>query len=494
MIPVAAQSGEWTAKIGEILGGKYQVTRLIGRGGMGVVVEARHLDLGERVAVKVLHPRYIDNAEAVTRFHHEARAAAQIRGEHSVRLIDFGTLEESGSPYLVMELLEGRDLTGVIDAGPVTLADAALYILQACEGMAEVHAHGIVHRDLKPGNLFLTKSVAGEPLIKVLDFGIAKGVAVHDPQVGSLTQTLVSLGTPLYMSPEQVRSSRQVDARADVWSLGVIFYELVAGRPAFGGNTVTHITAQVLEGTPFALTSLRPDLPPAIDAVIDKVLTKNPEGRYVDVAALAAALEPFAGPRGVGYAERAARILRGVLRPDAALIFAAEDSKPALRDDELGGTRRYDRSRRVLLARVALGALALLAVTLVVAAITAYRGSVVAAEHATARLDRAFRLTSGYARLAMEKAAAHEARPAAAGDGGAVASASKGAPSPSSAVPSGTPAPAAGALRGAGPTQAAPTSQASSAATRPPPVATEPPAAQKTASPSAPFNPYADRN
>ena len=340
----------------------------------------------------------------MTRFHHEARAAAQIRGEHSVRLIDFGTLAHSGEPFLVMELLSGRDLAAVLSEGSVSLADAALYILQACEGMAEVHAHGIVHRDLKPGNLFLTRRVDGDPLIKVLDFGIAKGVAAHDAQVGVLTQTLVSLGTPLYMSPEQVRSSRNVDARADVWSLGVIFYELVSGRPAFGGNTVTHITAQVLEGTPFALSSLVAGLPPTVDGVVQKALAKNPDERFVDVAALASALEPFAGPSGVGYADRAARILRGALRPDAALIFTAEDSKPAARDDALGGTRRFDRTARLKRARVAVGFLALLAVVLVWSALDAYRGSARAAPaRAEAHLARAFRMMLGFARLSAER-------------------------------------------------------------------------------------------
>lgn len=307
---MVAAPDEFPVRPGDVLGDKYRVSRLIGHGGMGVVVEAHHIELGERVAIKVLHERYLDNDEAVARFQHEAKAAVRIRGEHSARLIDVGTAH-SGAPFIVMEYLEGCDLSTVLRQGQVPVRDACLYILHACEGMAEVHANGIIHRDLKPGNLFLTRRPDGSPLVKVLDFGIAKSAVPIDEAERALTMTLVSMGTPSYMSPEQVRSSRSVDHRADIWSLGTILYELLAGQPAFGGNSTAHITAQVLEAQPPLLMDLRSAVSPELDRVVRKCLAKPPDGRYVDVAEFAEALEPFAGPPGAGQAERAKRIVRG---------------------------------------------------------------------------------------------------------------------------------------------------------------------------------------
>jgi eukaryotic-like serine/threonine-protein kinase len=307
---------------GDVLAGKYFVTRVIGRGGMGVVVEAKHAELHERVAIKVLHKRYLDNAEALARFQHEARASVRIRGEHSARLLDIGTTD-AGAPFIVMELLEGADLSQIIRSGLLPVQEAVLYILQACEGMAEVHAHGIVHRDLKPGNLFVSRRPDGTPLVKVLDFGIAKSTLPMNDGERAVTMTLVALGTPLYMSPEQIRSSRDVDARADVWSLGAILYELLAGRPAFGGNSVANITAQVLEAQPPSVAAIRPEVSPELDKALGRALAKKPEQRFVDVAAFAKAIAPFAGEAGQAHAERAARILRGEGRGIGATRFTA---------------------------------------------------------------------------------------------------------------------------------------------------------------------------
>jgi serine/threonine-protein kinase len=310
---------------GDVLAGKYFVTRVIGRGGMGVVVEAKHAELHERVAIKVLHKRYLDNAEALARFQHEARASVRIRGEHSARLLDVGTTA-AGAPFIVMELLEGADLSQIIRSGLLPVQEAVLYILQACEGMAEVHAHGIVHRDLKPGNLFVARRPDGTPLVKVLDFGIAKSTLPMNDGERAVTMTLVALGTPLYMSPEQIRSSRDVDARADVWSLGAILYELLAGRPAFGGNSVANITAQVLEAQPPSVAAIRPEVSPELDRALGRALAKKPEQRFVDVAAFAKAIAPFAGEGGMAHAERAARILRGEGRGIGATRFTASGS------------------------------------------------------------------------------------------------------------------------------------------------------------------------
>ncbi len=345
--------------IGATMGG-YLVTRLIGRGGMGVVLEGSAPTSGQRVAIKLLHAKHLDNAEAVTRFVAEGRAASRITGRHAVRVFDSGT-HVDGRPYLVMELLEGRDLATLLDEGGLPPARAARIVLEACEGMAEVHAHGIVHRDLKPSNLFLARDGMGGELVKVLDFGIAKGaLALDDPAALALTQTLVALGTPLYMSPEQIRSSKAVDARSDVWSLGAILYELLTGSAPFRGNTVTHITAQVLESDPAPPSSVVPGLPRAFDDIVRRALAKRPEDRFVDVAALAHALAPHAGPEGPAAAERCAIVLRGALR-DPSLI-----THPSLHDDALGGTQRFAAVRRAPRRwHLAIAALTILAVALV---------------------------------------------------------------------------------------------------------------------------------
>jgi len=280
---------EAEVRLGEVLADRYRVTRLIGRGGMGVVVEAERLDLGELVAVKILHTRHLDNAEAVARFHHEARAAARVRGEHSIRLYDEGTTS-AGTPFLVMELLRGRDLASVVEQGPLSVQDAALYVLQACEGMAEVHAHGIVHRDLKPANLFLAQRADGSPLVKVLDFGIAKGVVAAEGLAPALTQTLVSMGTPLYMSPEQAQGLKDIDARTDIWSIGAVLYEALTGRSPF--QDADNLGKLIL-----AICSKRPprpkdlaDIPPELDELVMRCLAIEREERFASADDLLAAL------------------------------------------------------------------------------------------------------------------------------------------------------------------------------------------------------------
>jgi serine/threonine-protein kinase len=437
---------EVSVRVGDRLGEHYRVTRVIGRGGMGVVVEAVHEQHGARVAVKVLHPKHLENKEAVARFLHEGKAASQVRGEFAARVYDMGM--QGSSPYLVMELLHGEDLGAVLERGRVLLELAALYILQACEGMAEVHAHGMVHRDLKPSNLFLTARPDGSPLIKVLDFGIAKGVAV-DASLPALTQTLVGLGTPLYMSPEQIRSSREVDARADVWSLGAIFYELVSGKPAFGGATVTQITAQVLESDPPALTDLDPSLPKAADAIVAAALQKNPDARAVDVAVLAALVEPLAGPAGAGAAQRCAKILAGAMRPDLAT------TPPVARDDPAGGTRRFDRQKRTRRARALVGLLGVAALSLTAAAAGVYLDGSRGRPVETAR--RGIEMQTTRAALIVASRA----------DGGDVQRATGGTPpvvlsaAPSAALPGPTDRPHGASAGGAPatPTPSAPTSK-----------------------------------
>ncbi len=295
---------------GEVLAGKYRVERILGVGGMGVVVAATHLDLRELRALKFMLPTALGNAEAVERFLREARATARLRSEHVAQVHDVGRLE-NGAPYMVMEYLAGADLGAVLkQRGPLPAHEAALYTIQACEALAEAHALGIIHRDLKPTNLFLTQRPDGSPCVKVLDFGISKvGAAGSDFE---MTATYAVLGSPRYMSPEQMRSARSVDARSDVWSLGVILYKLTTGHPPFRGQNITELISAVLEGAPRPPSQLRAGLPLGLDAVIERCLRRKPEERFQSVTELAAALTPFA-PAGAGAAlDSAARLLASV--------------------------------------------------------------------------------------------------------------------------------------------------------------------------------------
>jgi serine/threonine-protein kinase len=293
-----------------LLAGKYRIERFVAEGGMGVVVEATHLQLEERVAIKFLRPEALGgddkaSSDATTRFVREARAAIKIRSEHVVRIYDVASLE-SGAPYIVMEFLEGADLEHVLsEKGALTPSDAIDHILQACEALGEAHALGIVHRDLKPANLFLTKTAAGMPIIKVLDFGISK---LGGPgQSMSMTSTQAVMGSPLYMSPEQMRATKDADARSDIWAIGVILYELLGGRPPFNGETMTQVCAAILQDTPPTLASMRRDMPHGLEAVINRCLEKRAIDRFSSVAELAEALAPFASPVGQEAARRTAR-------------------------------------------------------------------------------------------------------------------------------------------------------------------------------------------
>ncbi len=279
-------------EVGDLLAGKYRVERVLGAGGMGVVVAAEHLELCQTVAVKFLRSAALSHEEAVARFTREARILARLHSEHVARVLDIGRLE-SGSPYMVMEYLEGQDLSARLALGPVSETEAVGYILQACDAIAEAHAAGVVHRDIKPANLYLTERSDGESVVKVLDFGISK---TSGPELAdaSLTRTEVAMGSPLYMSPEQMRSTRSVDARADVWSLGAVLYELLAGRPPFSGSNMPDLVAAVLSDTPRPLREMRPELTAEVEQVVMRCLEKDRERRLASVAELASALAPLA--------------------------------------------------------------------------------------------------------------------------------------------------------------------------------------------------------
>ena len=280
---------------GEIIAGKYEVLELIGAGGMGVVVAARHLSLNRRVAVKLLHADTSLEGNAAARFLREARAAASLRSEHVAHVMDVDKLE-TGAPFMVMEYLAGSSLSKVIrDRAPLAVEEAVDYVLQACEAIAEAHALGIVHRDLKPGNLFLTQRPDGSPLVKVLDFGISKIVA-DDEQ--DLTATNMVLGSPQYASPEQLRSLKSTDSRTDIWALGVILYYMLAGRRPFEAETLSALFIAISNDAPLPLSSHRPDIPPDLETIVMRCLEKNRNARVQSVELLAQALRPFGPDRG----------------------------------------------------------------------------------------------------------------------------------------------------------------------------------------------------
>jgi serine/threonine-protein kinase len=298
-----------TVKEGDTLAGKYRVERVLGQGGMGIVVSALHLELEQRVAVKVLHPEMAERSDAVERFRREARAAAKIRSEHVARVIDVGVLDTGGA-YMVMEYLEGNDLGEEMqERGQLPVSEAVGYVLQASEAVAEAHAVGIIHRDLKPANVFLARQSDGSRVTKVLDFGISKLIRPGSTSDPSLTSTSTVVGSPLYMSPEQMRSAKDVDTRADIWALGVILYEALAGRPPHDGESVHQICASLLNDVPAPLWQFRSDVPIELELVLMRCLAKDRNDRWPTVGELASALVTYAPPGSNVHAQRANRVL-----------------------------------------------------------------------------------------------------------------------------------------------------------------------------------------
>ncbi len=301
-------------EIGGTLAGKYIIERVLGVGGMGVVVAARHIELDQKVAIKYLLPETLANPEIVERFAREARAAAKIRGEHVARVLDVGKFDD-GAPFMVLEYLEGEDLSHLLDrCGPLPIADAVGYVLEACEALAEAHAAGIVHRDLKPANLFLAKRPDRRSIVKVLDFGISK---VADTASQALTQTAAVMGTPHYMSPEQLIASKHVDARSDIWALGVILFELLSNRKPFDGDTLAEIIGAILNNEPERLSSLRPEVTLDLEFAIARCMQNKPHERHASVKEFAVALAPFASQGQQETVEKIARVLGASLLPTA---------------------------------------------------------------------------------------------------------------------------------------------------------------------------------
>ena len=277
---------------GDVIAGKYRVERVLGEGGMGFVVAATHLTLETPVAIKFIRDGILGTREASVRFLREAQAAVQLKNPHVASVYDVGTLE-TGEPFMVMEYLDGCDLSVLFKRrGALPPAEACEYVVQAADALGEAHALGIIHRDVKLGNLFLTRGAAGVPIVKVLDFGLSKVNPFGGGETG-VTMSAAVLGSPRFMSPEQLQDPRTVDGRSDIWSLGIILYTLIAGRPAFDADTVGKLFAKVMGENPPPLQDVVPGIDMGLVAVVNACLEKKRENRISNVADLAFSLAPF---------------------------------------------------------------------------------------------------------------------------------------------------------------------------------------------------------
>ena len=317
--------------IGTVVAGKYEVVRKLAEGGLGIVVLALHRELNQRVAIKYLKPEALATPALVARFHREARLAASLHSEHVVRVFDVGRHRRAG-PYMVMEYLEGSDLATVMTSGRIDVSTAVDYVLQACDALAEAHSHGIVHRDLKPENLFLARRGTRGTIVKVVDFGLSK-VTLPAGQSGAfprLTEQGERFGTPMFMSPEQLACSADVDARSDIWALGVVLFELLTSELPFEGLTAATLAANIFSATPRELLPLRPDASPELEGIIRRCLAKDPAGRYRDIEALAADLVTHGPASAVERLDAIRRALRtGSVKPprkERASVSPARES------------------------------------------------------------------------------------------------------------------------------------------------------------------------
>jgi serine/threonine-protein kinase len=323
---------------GEVISGKYRIEGVLGEGAMGIVYVAHHLQLDEPVALKVLRHELTAHPDAVKRFSREARAAAKIKNEHVTRVFDVGELPD-GTPYLVMESLEGEDLARwLARRGALRLEEAIAFVLQACEALAEAHVLGIVHRDLKPSNLFCTRRPDGALSVKVLDFGISKiaALATSISDDGRSSGAKGTMGSPFYMSPEQMQSASAVDHRTDIWALGVILFELLTTEVPFEGESLPEVCIKVATRPPRRLRELRSDLPEEVEATISKCLEKDPDARFENLAEFAGSLFPFAGKNARLSIERIVQVSR---RARSASLVAASEMSPAHRSSD-GSTMR----------------------------------------------------------------------------------------------------------------------------------------------------------
>ncbi|NUQ78756.1 MAG: serine/threonine protein kinase, partial [Polyangiaceae bacterium] len=306
---------------GDLIAGKFRVRAILGRS-RGLLVDAFHTEFDQRVVIKILPAAQADEKE-VERFRREARTLSKLESEHVARIIDVGTMPD-GSFYLVRQYLEGTDLaTHLRQRGALPLAEAVLLILQAAEAVAETHSHNIILRELKPGDLFLTTRPGGAPLIKLVDFGTAKLMRESAAPGGDLTATTM-FGLSPYSSPELMRKAKHVDVRTDIWSLGAIFYELLAGRPPFSGDPAA-LMLMISRDDPTPISHLRPDLPPEIESIIGWCLAKDVDGRFRNVHAFAHALSPFTRGEGEVLVQRIGQTTENAKKRRAA---AAQQTPP----------------------------------------------------------------------------------------------------------------------------------------------------------------------
>jgi eukaryotic-like serine/threonine-protein kinase len=304
MTTIASNDSQPPISEGQIIGGRYLIGPVIGEGGMGVVYAATHIALGAPVAVKVIRSELRDDPEFVRRFLNEARAAALLKDEHIARVHDVGQLD-SGEPYLVMERLDGVELEAFMkQSGPLSESEAVDLVLQVCQGLAEAHAAALVHRDVKPANLFLSRQPDGRYTLKILDFGISKHLLQRSAD--RLTDPGKSLGSPWYMSPEQMTDPSRVDQRSDIWSVGVLLFELMTKRHPFDGTLVAEVCSKVLTHAPPPLSAAERKIDPELESVVLRCLEKDPDQRFPSVTALSRALRPFGSqartPSGLEFA------------------------------------------------------------------------------------------------------------------------------------------------------------------------------------------------
>ena len=319
--------------LGDMLGGKYRIDALLGTGGMGTVLRGTHMELGRSVAIKIMHAELLAASDAGRRFSREARASAAIESHHAVRILDIDRLP-TGVPYMVMEYLEGKDLHQVLtDEGPLTVGRVIDYVMQASDAIGEAHSRGIIHRDLKPHNLFLTQ----DDVVKVVDFGLAKTLPDSTAARGSSndTKTTSLIGTPHYMAPEQIRASRSVDARTDIYGLGATMYQLLTGLPPFVALNLYVLCARILSDAPPPIHRTRKDVSPALEAVIMRCLEKAPAARYASVAELSEALDAARASEKAGDIRDTPRDARLASNADTPRNTPGLDPVPTQRDQDI---------------------------------------------------------------------------------------------------------------------------------------------------------------
>jgi serine/threonine-protein kinase len=344
-------------KPGTVIAEKYRVEKELGRGGFGIVVRARHLTIDQVVAIKVLtigEGGASEWKEDAARFKREAQATAALKSDYVVRILDVDLLE-GGAPYMVMEHLEGETLHNAIHTrGPLSVEESVDHIVQVLAALAEAHAAGIVHRDLKPANVFITKGHGGTLVAKVLDFGVSK-IAAHSgigttSTVSPITKTGAVIGTVAYMAPEQIVDAKRVDARADLWSVGVMLYELLTQKTPFGPPNNATIVTSMLTKPPASLLAERPDLPPKLEKIVMRCLEKLPGKRYKTAAAVGAALAELTTPRARGALD----VLRRA-RPPSGAAAPIEKGAPKAVGSARGGGSASEKTRRMRRITIGIG-------------------------------------------------------------------------------------------------------------------------------------------